>query len=26
MMKNPKPEWGTDVPDTKEACVLYFNW
>lgn len=19
MMKNPKPEWGTDVPDTKEA-------
>ncbi|KAF4125691.1 asparagine synthase (glutamine-hydrolysing) [Geosmithia morbida] len=22
MMKNPKPEWGTDVPDTKEAYVL----
>lgn len=21
MMKNPKPEWGTDVPDTKEAYV-----
>ena len=19
MMKNPKPEWGSDVPDTKEA-------
>ncbi|KAH9223568.1 asparagine synthetase [Leptodontidium sp. 2 PMI_412] len=19
MMKNPKPEWGTDIPDTKEA-------
>jgi asparagine synthase (glutamine-hydrolysing) len=19
MMKNPKPEWGTDVPDSKEA-------
>jgi asparagine synthase (glutamine-hydrolysing) len=22
MMKNPKPEWGTDVPDTKEAYVF----
>ena len=21
MMKNPKPEWGTDIPDTKEAYV-----
>ena len=21
MMKNPKPEWGTDIPDTKEALV-----
>lgn len=21
MMKNPKPEWGNDVPDTKEAYV-----
>jgi asparagine synthase (glutamine-hydrolysing) len=21
MMKNPKPEWGDDIPDTKEACV-----
>ncbi|KAJ5474975.1 Asparagine synthetase 2 [Penicillium diatomitis] len=20
-MKNPKPEWGSDIPDTKEACV-----
>lgn len=19
MLQNPKPEWGTDVPDTKEA-------
>ena len=19
MMKNPKPEWGDDIPDTKEA-------
>lgn len=19
MMKNPKPEWGTDIPDSKEA-------
>lgn len=19
MMKNPKPEWGSDIPDTKEA-------
>jgi asparagine synthase (glutamine-hydrolysing) len=24
MMKNPKPEWGTDVPDTKEAYVSHF--
>lgn len=23
MMKNPKPEWGSDVPDTKEAYVYY---
>jgi asparagine synthase (glutamine-hydrolysing) len=23
MMKNPKPEWGTDVPDTKEAYVFH---
>lgn len=22
MMKNPKPEWGDDIPDTKEAYVL----
>jgi hypothetical protein len=22
MMKNPKPEWGTDIPDSKEAYVL----
>ncbi|KAJ6164200.1 hypothetical protein N7470_002872 [Penicillium chermesinum] len=22
MMKNPKPEWGNDIPDTKEAYVL----
>ena len=22
MMKNPKPEWGTDIPDTKEAYVV----
>jgi asparagine synthase (glutamine-hydrolysing) len=22
MMKNPKPEWGSDIPDTKEAYVL----
>lgn len=22
MMKNPKPEWGDDVPDTKEAYVV----
>lgn len=21
-MKNPKPEWGDDIPDTKEAWVL----
>lgn len=21
MMKNPKPEWGDDIPDTKEAYV-----
>jgi asparagine synthase (glutamine-hydrolysing) len=21
MMKNPKPEWGSDIPDTKEAYV-----
>ena len=21
MMKNPKPEWGNDIPDTKEAYV-----
>lgn len=27
MMKNPKPEWGSDVPDTKEAYVshLFFS-
>lgn len=24
MMKNPKAEWGTDVPDTKEAYVSHF--
>lgn len=23
MMKNPKPEWGTDIPDTKEAYVHF---
>lgn len=23
MMKSPKPEWGSDVPDTKEAYVQY---
>lgn len=23
MMKNPKPQWGTDVPDTKEAYVSH---
>jgi asparagine synthase (glutamine-hydrolysing) len=22
MMKNPKPEWGNDIPDTKEAYVV----
>lgn len=22
MLKNPKPEWGTDIPDTKEAYVI----
>lgn len=22
MMKNPKPEWGNDIPDTKEAYVF----
>lgn len=22
MMKNPKPEWGDDIPDTKEAYVF----
>lgn len=22
MLKNPKPEWGDDIPDTKEAYVL----
>ena len=21
MMRNPKPEWGDDIPDTKEAYV-----
>ena len=21
MMKNPNPEWGNDIPDSKEACV-----
>lgn len=26
MMKNPKPEWGTDVPDTKEAYVSYLSF
>ncbi|KAK4994269.1 asparagine synthetase [Cryomyces antarcticus] len=20
-MKNPKPEWGNDIPDTKEAAI-----
>lgn len=25
MMKNPKPEWGADIPDTKEACVFLFS-
>lgn len=24
MMKNPKPEWGDDVPDSKEAYVFRF--
>lgn len=24
MMKNPKPEWGDDIPDTKEAYVHQF--
>ncbi len=23
MMKNPKPEWGDDIPDSKEAYVLF---
>lgn len=23
MMKNPKPEWGDDIPDTKEAYVSF---
>lgn len=23
MMKNPKPEWGDDIPDTKEAYVFW---
>jgi asparagine synthase (glutamine-hydrolysing) len=23
-MKNPKPEWGSDIPDTKEAYVFPF--
>lgn len=23
MMKNPKPEWGDDIPDSKEAYVTY---
>jgi len=22
MMKNPKPEWGTDIPDSKERKYL----
>lgn len=26
MMKNPKPEWGTDVPDTKEAYVFHLSF
>lgn len=25
MMKNPKPEWGTDIPDTKEAYLSMFD-
>ena len=24
MMKNPKPEWGTDIPDTKEAYAPHY--
>jgi asparagine synthase (glutamine-hydrolysing) len=24
-MKNPKPEWGTDIPDSKEAYVNFFT-
>jgi asparagine synthase (glutamine-hydrolysing) len=24
-MKNPKPEWGDDIPDTKEALVPPLN-
>lgn len=23
MMANPKPEWGSDIPDTKEAYVIF---
>jgi asparagine synthase (glutamine-hydrolysing) len=26
MMKNPKPEWGSDIPDTKEAYVSVFMY
>lgn len=26
MMKNPKPEWGSDIPDTKEAYVYPTPW
>lgn len=25
MMKNPKAEWGQDIPETKEAYVLYHD-
>ena len=24
MLQNPKQEWGTDVPETKEAYVFFF--
>jgi asparagine synthase (glutamine-hydrolysing) len=26
MMKNPKAEWGNDIPDTKEAYVFLPLW
>lgn len=26
MMKNPKPEWGDDIPDTKEAYVFLLSF